>query len=504
MFKHIVMCCLSLCILLMGLNEPGRTCCAEAVQSSQPNIVFIMADDLGWADVGFHGGNVATPNLDRLRGAGVELTQHYVAPVCSPTRTGLMTGRYWSRYGVTQPQATRALPFETVTLPKALKACGYQTCIAGKWHLGSLPQWGPQHFGFDHSYGSLGGGVGPYDHSYKRGIYQRTWHRNGQLIDESGHVTDLITREALQWIAGSGEAPFLLYVPFTAVHLPVKEPDEYLLRVPAAITERVARHYAASIIHLDEAVGKIMQAIQDKGQTQQTLIVFTSDNGASNAENHGQDYPPDDYPSGKLPGNNRPLRGKKGDGYEGGTRVPTLVAWPSVIPAGSVCHTPVHITDWMPTFCRLAGYSASAALNWDGADIWPAVVGRGDSDQFLTQRALYSVTPAFRALVLRVGDWKLIQFSDSDQEAERVELYNISNDPSETRNVATDYPEKRAELMHRLEQTSSSCSGCILQAISGMDNVVEAFLRMESVDQFANCVPEGLDGPGRLASNQPL
>ena len=150
----------------------------EGAEGSPPNIVFIMADDLGWADVGFHGGETPTPVLDLLAKTGVELTQHYVAPVCTPTRVGLLTGRYWSRFGVTTPKNERSLPFETVTLASALREAGYATCLTGKWHLGSLPPWGPNHFGFDHSYGSLAGGVNSYGHYYKKGPYSNTWHRN--------------------------------------------------------------------------------------------------------------------------------------------------------------------------------------------------------------------------------------------------------------------------------------------------------------------------------------
>src|SRR5687767_9211681 len=147
-------------------------CTFPASAAPPPNLVFIMADDLGWADVEFHGGNAPTPNLDKLAAEGLELAQHYVAPVCSPTRTGLLTGRCWSRFGVTNPQNERALPWDTLTLPRALQAAGYETCLAGKWHLGSKPEWGPNRFGFNHSYGSLAGGVGPWDHHYKQGPFQ--------------------------------------------------------------------------------------------------------------------------------------------------------------------------------------------------------------------------------------------------------------------------------------------------------------------------------------------
>ncbi|MCP4639301.1 MAG: sulfatase-like hydrolase/transferase, partial [bacterium] len=195
-----------------------------------------------------------------LAGEGLELTQHYVAPVCSPTRTGLITGRCWSRFGVTTPQNEVALPSDTMTVARALKNAGYDTCLTGKWHLGSLPKWGPNHYGFDHSYGSLAGGVSPWNHRYKKGPYTYTWHRNEELLDVSGHVTDLITDEGVDWIEARGSNPFFLYVPFTAVHLPVKEPEKWLNRVPDAIEGEVPRHYAACVMHLDDSVGRIVAA----------------------------------------------------------------------------------------------------------------------------------------------------------------------------------------------------------------------------------------------------
>lgn len=422
---------------------------AFVFSAEKPNVVFIIADDLGWADVDFHGGNVPTPNLDRLRMEGVELTRHYVAPVCSPTRTGLMTGRYWSRFGVTSPQNDRALPFETVTLARALKESGYETCLTGKWHLGSKPEWGPNHFGFDHSYGSLAGGVGPYNHFYKKGPYEVTWHRNGELIKEEGHVTDLIAAEAVKWIGGRGDKPFFLYVPFTAVHLPVKEPAGFLDRVPAAITGEVPRHYAACVMHLDDAVGRIVAAVEKAGKTGDTIVVFTSDNGGSTAVNNDTKYPEDTYPTGRLTGNNLPLRGQKGDLYEGGTRVPTLLRWPGKVKAGSVCDTPLHITDWMPTFCALAGYQAAKDLKWDGDDAWGAITGEAP----LPARTLYSVAPGFRARMLREGDWKLI-VTGNEKDAVKSELFNLASDPGEETNLADAQPDKLADLRKKLEETA--------------------------------------------------
>jgi arylsulfatase A-like enzyme len=417
--------------------------------SSKPNIVFIMADDLGWSDVAFHGGNAPTPTLDRLAREGLELAQHYVAPVCSPTRTGFMTGRCWSRFGVTNPQNNRALPWDTVTLPRALKSVGYDTCLTGKWHLGSRPEEGPNHFGFDHSYGSLAGGVSPWNHRYKQGPFTQTWHRNEKLLEESGHVTDLITAEAVRWIESRGSAPFFLYVPFTAVHLPIKEPDEWLRRVPGSIQGDVPRHYAACVMHLDDAVGRILTALDKTKHRENTLVVFTSDNGGSTAQNNDLKYPDDDCPNGKLTGNNQPWRGQKGDLYEGGTRVPTIVSWPGRAKPGIV-EQPVQITDWMPTFCSNAGYRPERELKWDGADITAVLTQHTE----LATRSLYATAPGWRARSLRLGDWKLIVHEEKN--ARRDELFNLAADPAESKNLAKEEPDRLEQLRAKLDEAMSN------------------------------------------------
>ncbi|WP_339749860.1 sulfatase-like hydrolase/transferase [uncultured Rubinisphaera sp.] len=420
-----------------------------------PNIVFIIADDLGWADVAFHGGNVPTPNLDQLASEGLELAQHYVAPVCSPTRAGLMTGRCWSRFGITTPTNELALPIETVTLPQALKSRGYSTFIAGKWHLGSLPKWGPNHFGFDYSYGSLAGGISPWNHRYKKGPYSVTWHRNHELIDETGHVTDLLTNKAVRWIQQQ-KSPFFAYLPFTAVHLPIKEPAEWLEKVPEVITGEVARHYAACVMHLDDSVGRIIQALEEKGVRDNTLLIFTSDNGGSTAENNDLKYPDDNCPNGRLTGNNYPLRGQKGDVYEGGIRVPTLVSWPGRVKPGRV-ETPVQITDWMPTFCALSDYNCEYDLKWDGTDLTELLFTHTP----LPDRVIYTAGPQWRASSLRVGNWKLVTHGKG--ESRRIELFNISNDPIESKNLAATEPEKVHEMLTKLGQAAVTDNDSVVQ-----------------------------------------
>jgi arylsulfatase A-like enzyme len=420
----------------------------DAAAESRPNIVFIIADDLGWGDVGFHDGNAPTPHLDRMAREGLELTRHYVAPVCTPTRTGFMTGRCWSRFGATTPMNERVLPLDTVTVARALKQAGYVTCLTGKWHLGSLPEDAPNRFGFDHSFGSLAGGVSPWNHRYKKGPYSETWHRNGELIDQTGHVTDLITDEAIAWLEATDNTPFFLYVPFTAVHLPLKEPAEWLARVPDSIKGEVARHYAASTMHLDDSVGRILAKIDSLGKREQTLVVFTSDNGGSTAENNDLQYPDDDCPSGRLPGNNRPWRGKKGDVYEGGIRVPTIVSWPGKVPQGSA-DAPVQIIDWMPTFCALAGHHSEKDLAWDGIDLTALLT----QHQSPPQRAIYTVGPSWKSKSLHLGDWKLILHGTDD--ASRTELYHLATDPAEQDNRATDESDRVKIMMGRMKEISA-------------------------------------------------
>ena len=409
-----------------------------------PNIVFIIADDLGYADVAFHGGSAPTPHLDRLAREGVELTQHYVAATCTPTRSGLMSGRFWSRFGIAGPDNKRAFRWDQLTLARALKGVGYETALIGKWHLGSKPEWGPGKFGFDHSYGSLAGGVGPYNHFYKQGEFSVTWHRNGRFITEEGHVTDLIVREAEQWIAQRGAQPFFLYLPFTAVHLPVKEPQAWLDRVPAAITGEVARQYAASIMHLDDAVGRVLAALEQAGKRGNTLVIFTSDNGGSTAENNDTQYPADGYVSGRLTGSNRPLRGGKGDLYEGGIRVPTVANWPGRLRPGR-CDVPLHIVDWMPTLTKLAGFRAEGDPRWDGADVWPQISG---ASRAAPSRPLYWTTP--RARAVREGDWKLIEQPVRGEAKARVELFHVAADPNETTELAARHPDRVAALQATL------------------------------------------------------
>jgi arylsulfatase A-like enzyme len=420
----------------------------------RPNILFILADDLGWGDVGFHHGNVPTPNLDHLAGEGLELTQHYVYPVCSPTRSSLLSGRYASRFGVTNPQNPRAYRWDQVTMARALKSVGYDTALCGKWHLGSKPEWGPQMFGFDHSYGSLAGGVGPWDHRYKTGEFTQTWHRDGKLIEEKGHVTDLITHEAIEWLESRTDKPFFLYVPFTAVHIPIREPEAILKRVPPEITEPSRRHYGANVMHLDESIGKILAALEKTGKAGNTLVIFGSDNGAfPTARNDDPLYPADNYEAGPAGGSNEPLRGVKGEVYEGGIHTPCVARWPGHLKTGKFTGV-AHISDWMPTFCALAGYQPEKDLKWDGQNIWPELTGVEPPKS----RTIYIAGPGFRATTLRDGDWKLIVSKEgpAKKQTEKSELFNLAGDPNETTDLAGQLPDVVGKLRIKLEQAASA------------------------------------------------
>ena len=425
---------------------------AAPLAPPKPNIIFILADDLGWGDVGFHHGNVPTPHLDRLAAEGLELTHHYVFPVCSPTRSALLSGRCASRFGITNPQNPRAYRWDTVTMARALKAAGYDTALCGKWHLGSRPDWGPQKFGFDHSYGSLAGGVGPWDHHYKSGEFVETWHRDGELLKEEGHVTDLIAHEAIQWLQARTDKPFFLYVPFTAVHIPIREPKEWLPRVPASITEPSRRQYGANVMHLDDCIGQLLAALQKTGKADNTIVIFASDNGAfPTAVNNDPQYPADDYEPGPAGGTNEPLRGVKGEVYEGGIRTPAVVRWPGHLLKGKY-EGAAQVTDWMPTFCALAGYTPDHDLKWDGKNMWPQLSGQEQPQP----RTIYVAGPNFRSRALRVGDWKLIVQEPRGKQPGKTELFQLADDPNETTDLAAQRPEKVAELKEALEKVAEA------------------------------------------------
>lgn len=417
---------------------------AEREPAHRPNIVFIIADDLGWADVGYNGSEIATPNIDRLAREGVRFERHYVMPTCTPTRVGLMTGRYPSRYGVLSPAYGKIFPENTVTLASVLRENGYKTSICGKWHMGSPPVCVPLQHGFKTSYGYFHGQIDPYTHLYKTGV--RSWHRNDQYLEENGHATDLITREAVRIIASQPATSFFLYVAYSVPHFPLDEPEKWTAMYEGRIEEWSRRLYAASVTHMDRGIGDILEALERTDQRSETVVIFVSDNGGQKSWSSKTQYKGRyaDKPH-KVLGDNRPLRGWKGQVYEGGIRVPGLIHWPGRLQPGTV-RAPVHVVDWMPTLCRLAGCALKKDSDRDGRDIWPLISGRVET---VGTRTLYWKTPS--ASALRHGDLKLIV----DRKGQRTELYDVAADPFEKEDLASKRPDDVARMKARLGQVAA-------------------------------------------------
>lgn len=438
-------------ILFIALSVLALTRPTQAEQ--RPNILFIVADDLGWADVGWHQSRFRTPHLDQLVRAGVELDRHYVQPVCSPTRTALMSGRWTSRTGphVLSPTNLRAFPAGTTTLAGALKQAGYATAMAGKWHLGSRPEWGPNHYGFDHSYGSLSGAVDPWTHEYRKGPWQHTWHRNEKIMHEEGNATELVAAEIVERIRTLPE-PWFIYVPFHAVHIPIDAPDQFKkswanveFDSDPAKNESL-RRMAAFVSQMDAKVGDFVTAIDNRGVRDRTLIVFTSDNGGKTKG--GNPYVGNVAATPALSSND-PLRGEKGGLFEGGIRVPAFAHWKGKLTPRKVS-APMHVADWMPTLTKLVGWLPKEETKFDGQDIWPLVTGAEKKPE---PRTIYIPMPKQKALLH--GDWKLIAYDVDKIPAGTdtpLHLFNLAKDPNETTNVTKQEPERTAEMLKRLAE----------------------------------------------------
>ena len=439
-------------VLFLILTAAARSIAAPATETiaPRPNIVFILSDDHGWADVGWHSPEIKTPHLDRLAAAGAKLEQFYVQPVCSPTRAAFLTGRYPMRHGlqigVVRPWAQYGLPLEERTLPQMLKAAGYTTAIVGKWHLGHYdPAYLPTRRGFDHQYGHYNGNIDYYTHERDGGF---DWHRDDRVNHDEGYSTHLIAREAVRLIKEkSADQPLFLYVPFNAVHSPHQVPEHY--KKPYAALAEPRRTYAGMVAAEDETVGQIVAALEAKGIRQNTLIVWSSDNGG---------------PSPGRVTSNGPLRAGKGTLYEGGVRVCAFATWDGHIKPGSTVDAPLHMVDWYPTLARLAGASLEQKLPLDGRDAWAAIAAGAPSPH---DAILLNTTPTSGAI--RMGDWKLVlngsanDSEDAENPAptaakkskkkksadESVELFNLARDPYEKTNLAATQHAKVAELRAR-------------------------------------------------------
>lgn len=431
--------------------------------AAKPNILLIVADDLGWSDVGWHGGFGKTPVMDKLVREGVELDQHYVQPVCTPTRTALMSGRYPGRFGpqALAPSNLRAMPLGTPIIASALKAAGYRTHMAGKWHLGARPEWIPNAYGFDSSYGTLTGAADPWTHKYRKGNpYEDTWHRDGKLFHEEGNATELVAAEAVRRVAG-GPSPWFVYVPFHAVHTPVDAPEEFKkLHDGTKFHDDPAKHdsrlrLAAMVSQLDAKVGQLVAAVEKAGQRNNTLIIFTSDNGGIESLKNAYAGKVPDSP---LNSENDPLRGQKNTLYEGGTRVCAFANWPGTLRPRKMT-TPMHAVDWFPTIAAITGIKPTADLKWDGVNQWDRLIG---ADGTAPDRAIY-IAMQGGARSLRLGDWKIIRPARG-----KAELYNIAADPFEKKNLANDEPARLKDLQARLAAEHSKDNPLMPEDLKGL------------------------------------
>lgn len=402
----------------------------------RPNIIVIVADDLGYADVGFHGcRDIPTPNIDSLARGGTRFTSGYVScPVCSPTRAGIMTGRYQQRFGHEfnpGPQMNGGLSEEfglsldEATLPQLLKAAGYATGMVGKWHLGAGPKHHPLQRGFQEYFGFLGG-AHPYLNLRPDGA--RSVFRGTEPVDEKEYLTDAFAREAVAFIDRHRQASFFLYLTFNAVHTPLQAIAKYLERFPK-IEDVRRRTYAAMLSAMDDAIGAVTAKVREAGLDEDTLLFFFSDNGGPPLANASR---------------NDPLRGAKGTTFEGGIRVPFVIQWKGRVPAGKVYGQPVISLDVLPTSLAAAGAKPPEGRLIDGVDLLPYLAGgkKGTPHETLYWRF-------GKQKAIRRGNLKL------HVNGEAQELYDLVTDIGESKNLAASEPVRLKELQDALAKWES-------------------------------------------------
>lgn len=410
--------------------------------SGQPNIVHIVADDLGWKDVGFNGcKDIRTPNIDKLAAGGARFTQFYVQSMCTPTRAALMTGRYPFRYGlqtiVIPGPADYGLDTSEFLMPQCLREAGYTTAIIGKWHLGHADtKYWPRQRGFDYQYGAMIGELDYYTHS-DAGVLD--WFRNNKPVREKGYTTQLLGKDAVKYIdQQKPDKPFYLYLAFNAPHTPYQAPKEYIDRYPL-IADPTRRIYAGMVTCLDDEIGRVVAALDKKGLRDNTLILFHSDNGGTRSAMFAGQMT--DLSKTTLPCDNGPYREGKGTLFEGGCRVAACASWPGHIKAQTVDGI-IHAVDIYPTLAALAGAPTGKCKPLDGVNVWSTIA---DGKASPRKEVIYNVEP-FRG-ALRQGDWKLIWRTLIPTS---VDLYNLAEDPYEHNNLAAAHPDKVAAMQERL------------------------------------------------------
>ncbi|MEM9253868.1 MAG: sulfatase-like hydrolase/transferase [Pseudomonadota bacterium] len=453
--------------LIIGLLSLLLTEFSLAEGGARPNIIIMLADDLGWSDVGFHGGDIDTPSLDRLAAEGVELSRFYTTPICSPTRAALMTGRDPMRlgvaYGVIMPWMNNGIHPAEHFMPQTFVAAGYQTAMVGKWHLGhSLQAYHPNQRGFEHFYGHLHTEVGYFPPFSNQG--GRDFQLNGKSIDRDGYETYLLGDEVARYIRDRDkQRPFFIYMPFLAPHTPLDAPQDLQEkyadlpddRLPARSkntdqTRQIARlmgqpsarpMYAAVVDAMDQAIGSVLTTLDDEGIAENTIVLFFSDNGGAAYATGGAD--------------NVPLRGGKGETWEGGIRVVSLLRWPQRLPAGQQMSQIMTAMDVFPTLSSAAELRpGNTTFALDGVDMWPAI-SRGQKMPREDLIFFTSETPIRGSFMFTAFNehWKLVQEVEQGLLSSTVTnyLFDIERDPYERNNLAAEHPDvvqTMAEKVH--------------------------------------------------------
>lgn len=415
-------------VLLMPISTLGQT--------RRPNLVVLYADDMGWSDVGFNGRKEwSTPHLDRLAAQGTVFERWYTgSPLCAPSRACLLTGRYTLHHGVRNNSID--LPQSETTLAEAIKPLGYTTALIGKWHRGRLPDGGfthPLDQGFDSTFGYLDA-----RHAWEH--FPEYLYRGRDRVPVSGYSADILAAEAEQFIRSNRARPFWLYLAFIEPHFNIEAPEENVARFRGKFDEKdpakpYNAHYAAMIERLDAAIGRVIKTLEDTGLSENTLVVFTSDNGATfEAGNQGASNYHD---------SNRPFRGQKRSLEEGGIRMPALVRWPARVPAGRRSEEVIHMIDVMPTLLSAAGGSPEAAWKLDGANMLDVWAGKAEGPE----RTLFweFSTEGVEMYAAMRGDFKLLRIGNNSF------LYHLRKDPGERRTLRGEEAALFTQLERELE-----------------------------------------------------
>ena len=432
-------------ILVVALTLPFAIAFADE-SARRPNIVLLFADDAGYADFGFHGSSaIPTPNLDELARTGVLFSQAYVSdPTCGPSRAGLITGRYQQRFGFEENNVPgymsansaelgeeMGLPVDEVTMADHLKSLGYATAMFGKWHLGHGDRFHPLMRGFDEFVGFRGGARSYF--AYPDGQADlpenRLEHGFGEYREPDGYLTDVLADEAVAFIERNADRPFFVFLSFNAVHEPMDAAEADLALFPEL--QGLRKQLAAMTVAMDRASGKVLGRLEELGLSDNTMVVFTNDNGG---------------PTDRNGSNNYPFAGTKSNHLEGGIRVPFLMRWPERFDAGDIYAEPVSTLDLLPTFYAAAGGDVASLGNIDGVDLLPFVRGEAGGRPHQTLFWKKDVRAA-----IRDGDWKLLRFADRPPE-----LYDLTEDRAEQNNLVLDHPDLVAELFKKIfawEQT---------------------------------------------------